>query len=121
MTILYTYDIDYDVDLYLHIVQRSRASWNDSVKAVHSRVNGYGDRTLTLFFKGFCFAPNVFVHNLQHDNYVPDAAGFETRSFASLAHQQVGLRNLGWRCLEFYIYIVLRYTMYLAKVSWHLL
>jgi hypothetical protein len=50
-------------------------------------VKGYDDRTLILFFKGFCFAPNVFVRNLQDGNYVPDAAGLETRSSASLAPQ----------------------------------
>ena len=48
-------------------------------------VNGYGDRTLTLLFRGFCFAPNVFVHNLQHDSHVPDAAGFQTQSAVCLA------------------------------------
>ena len=48
-----------------------------SVKVAHSRVHGYGNRPLTLFFKGFCFAPNVFVHNLRHDNYVSDVTGFE--------------------------------------------
>jgi hypothetical protein len=108
VTILYTspHDIDYDVHLYLHIVQRSRTFWEASVKVLHSRVKGYDDRTLTLFFKGFCFAPNVFVRNLQNDNSVPDAAGFETRSSASLAPQQVGLPKPGWRCLEFRIYRV---------------
>jgi hypothetical protein len=33
----------------------------------------------------------------QHELW--DAAGFETRYSASLAHQQVGLRKPGWRCL----------------------